>query len=97
MCRFSGSVIWPSASLPAVAPCESCGAPRAFEMQLMSPLMHSMHEAADWAASDNALEGPRPPDSWQWLTVALFGCRRSCNSSQDGISICEEQLVIFNE
>ncbi|KAK9846155.1 hypothetical protein WJX84_001791 [Apatococcus fuscideae] len=95
--QFDSSVLWPSAQDPGMSSCEACGAPRVFEMQLMSPLMHSMHEAADWAACDNEEEVPRPPDSWQWLTIALFTCSKSCRNIQDGSSLVEEQLVLFNE
>ena len=59
--------------------------------------MHSLHEAAGWMSSDDAGEAPRPPDSWQWLTVALFTCSRSCQGSPTEDDLAEEEVVLFNE
>lgn len=39
-------MLWPQAKLPQPSPCQSCGGPRVFELQLMPALSQLVLEAA---------------------------------------------------
>lgn len=47
-CRYchNGPVLWPQSKLPEPSPCQSCGGPRVFELQLMPALSQLVLEAA---------------------------------------------------
>ena len=62
--------VWPSsASRDAPPACESCGAPRSFEMQIMPQTL--AHLPLDTAVD--------------FTTIAVFTCTKSCGSSADGV------------
>ena len=99
---FGGAVLWPAVSRPAPEPCGACGGPRAFELQLMGPLVHFLEEAGEWLR-----EGPQgsqvaaPPPSWCWATVAVYSCAGSCvdASSSPGspYDVAEEWVAVIND
>ena len=39
----------------------------------------------------------RPPDSWEWLTVAVFTCSVSCHAGGGTACFVEEEAVFVNE
>ena len=62
----------------------------------MAPLIHGLHEAAEWLAAEEgggdgggtaaamaAAEMPllHPADSWEWLTVCCYTCGASCEGA----------------
>ena len=95
-----GGMLWPSSSrnVPEPGVCSHCGAARVFEYQLMAPTIAALEESADWlkeeGGEDAAVE--RPPVSWDWVTVAVFGCRRRCFEGSKGV-YREEIVVVCKE
>jgi hypothetical protein len=68
----------------------------------MAPLMHMLTEAGEWLADGSA--GPSRasgfldvPDSWDWLTIAVFSCREGCKAREAHVGVVEETVVIANE
>jgi hypothetical protein len=65
----------------------------------MGPLISMFEEAADWLA-EGSDEGSLPagcvrtPDSWEWLTVAIFTCPHDCAA---GCTLSEAAVAIANE
>eukprot|EP00951_Prasinocladus_malaysianus_P040260 scaffold460069_cov45-Prasinocladus_malaysianus.AAC.1 len=95
---FAGQVMWPTAPIPETPPCEACGQPRVFEMQLMAPLVYYLDEAADWAESSGTDSGliRRPPSSWAWATIAVYVCSKNCPGEvvgADGTHCMSEEWV----
>lgn len=77
--------------------CKVCGSERQYEMQLMSPLLYFLHEAA--ADSSTSL-----PDEWSWLTLIVYTCSNSCcpSTCREKCGGCcwgvaEEAIVIQDE
>lgn len=74
----------------------------------MAPTIHYLEESADWleeeGGSSSSREGAggsvagilRPPASWEWATVAVFSCSRSC-VPEGGSVFVEEQALVENE
>ena len=118
-CSFAGTPLWPDDALPAPQPCDACGAPLVFELQLMAPAIHYLNESADWLleeeeqqdnrseeAAGAAEEGGadadagkvlRPPASWEWATVAVYSCSRSCQPQECAGALVEGQVFVGNE
>lgn len=87
------------AKIDAVEPdnCRLCGSSRKYEMQLMSPLLYFLHEAAD---------GPSTyiPEEWNWMTLILYTCSSSCcpssckhKSSGCSWAVAEEAIIVQDE
>ncbi|KAJ0988346.1 hypothetical protein J5N97_006702 [Dioscorea zingiberensis] len=77
--------------------CRACGSKRQYEMQLMSPLLYFLHEAA--ADSSTSL-----PEEWSWLTLIVYTCSNSCcpstcreKSSNCCWAVAEEAIIIQDE
>ncbi|GAB4818916.1 hypothetical protein N2152v2_005962 [Parachlorella kessleri] len=110
---FGGTPLWPDDALPAPQPCAACGAPLVFELQLMAPAIHYLDESADWlleggkeldsrsdeaaGTADGGCEVLRPPASWEWATVAVYSCSRSCQPQEGAGPFVEEQVFVGNE
>ncbi len=96
-----GELLWPSSSkkVPDAGKCSSCGAPRVFEYQLMAPTIAALEESADWLKDEGLEDGAveRPPVSWDWVTVAVFGCRERCDGGSDVGVYREGKVVVCEE
>jgi len=82
--------LWPSPQPPAPPPaCPACGGPRRAEAQLMSPLLHFFSEGlpAGGAAAAEALQ------EWDWATVLLSTCARSCGGGE-GVAYYAEAVDV---
>lgn len=74
-CRQPGSApLWISSECQpeSVPPCGACGAPRAFEFQVMPQLLNHL--------DIDSLE----QSSIDWGTIAVYTCRASCGARSDG-------------
>lgn len=67
----------------------------------MTPLIPALTEAAEWLAAEEggaaAAASLQPPDSWEWLTVAVFSCSGSCCGSGGEAALIQEEVVLVNE
>ena len=45
----------------------------------------------------NSTRWLRPPESWEWLTVAMFTCSVSCHTGGGAACFLEEEAVTVNE
>lgn len=62
----------------------------------MSPAISYLEESADWLGALGEGGAPlRPPASWDFLTVAVLACERSCRCS--GGCWAEEQVALAAE
>lgn len=60
----------------------------------MAPLIHGLVESAGWLAAEGAAAAlQQPPDSWEWLTAAVFTCERGCG----GGALVDEAVAAANE
>lgn len=102
-------MLWPASEVPAAEPCDSCGAARKCELQVMPALHHAVNEGLSWqqhqqqaigqqrlqpAVEDGSVVNAVSIDSWMWLTVAVFTCSASCTASS---SVFEEVVHLLNE
>lgn len=94
--RFGQHVLWPTKPAPEPRPCEQCGGPRRLELQLMPGLMHALDEGLAWQAEHGAGQGPTI-DDWNWLSIAVFTCAKSCSDGRGGVSVMQEQVDICLE
>ncbi|KAG8044836.1 hypothetical protein GUJ93_ZPchr0814g18764, partial [Zizania palustris] len=79
---YGGKPLLAATNLQESRVCKLCGAPRQYELQLMSPLSYFLHEASD-GSSDYA------PDNWTWLTLVIYTCSKNCCPST-----CVGKLVL---
>lgn len=77
--------------------CRLCGSSRQYELQLMSPLLYFLHEAADGSSADI-------PEEWSWMTLILYTCSNSCcpssckqKSGSCNWAVAEEAIVVQDE
>lgn len=67
----------------------------------MTPLIPALTEAAEWLAAGDpgaaAAASLQPPDSWEWLTVAVFCCSGSCGDSGGEAAVVQEEVILVNE
>jgi len=93
-------MLWPSSSrnVPEPGVCLHCGAARVFEYQLLAPTIAALEESADWLKEEGIEDGTveRPPVSWDWVTVAVFGCQKRCFEDSKGM-YREEKVVVCEE
>ncbi|KAK9111139.1 hypothetical protein Scep_018658 [Stephania cephalantha] len=71
--------------------CQSCGAPRQYEMQLMPPLLYFLHEADDDSSTHTV-------QHWDWMTLIAYTCSKSCFDAaanrRGSWSIIEEAVIV---
>ena len=65
-----------------------CGSQLHFLLQLMSPLIAMIDEAAEWLGEGADVVIPE----WDWQTVAVFTCLAGCRSG-----VCSEQVIVVSE
>lgn len=70
--KYGGNPLLASKSMQNPTPCQHCGAPRHYEMQLMPPLVYFLHEGAK--------KHPKySPDNWNWMTLIIYTCTKNCS------------------
>jgi DNA-binding transcriptional LysR family regulator len=81
-------------------PCPACGADRAWEMALVSPLAALLDEAAAMAAAAGGDGGGGDrggcPAGWEWSAVAVATCVASCGG-EAGVTAVAEHVAVANE
>ncbi|KAI5080001.1 hypothetical protein GOP47_0005480 [Adiantum capillus-veneris] len=70
---FKGKPLWASKDGVEPGVCAQCGGPRVYEMQLMPPLLYYLQQACKDLPST-----AYSPNDWEWLTLVVFTCGRSC-------------------
>ena len=65
----------------------------------MAPTIAALEESADWLKDEGLEDGAveRPPVSWDWVTVAVFGCRERCDGGSDVGVYREGKVVVCEE
>lgn len=96
---FRGATLWPARAAPQAPPCAACGAPRVFEMQAMAPVLAMLSEARDWHVAEGAQAGGLAsfPGAWEWLTVGVWACARSCHVADGDVCYVEEHVAVATE
>ncbi|XP_020695291.1 probable 20S rRNA accumulation protein 4 isoform X2 [Dendrobium catenatum] len=94
---YGGTPLLAKIDLAEPNPCNLCGSPRQFEMQMMPPLLYFLHEAVD-GSSACLLE------KWNWMTLLVYTCSSNCCSnscteqlSNHGWAVAEEAIVIQDD
>lgn len=94
---YGGKPLLAKSELKEPNPCNLCGSPRQYEMQLMPPLLYFLHEASDGLSAFL-------PEEWNWMTLLLYTCSSSCcpSSCTDQRSSCcwavaEEAIIVQDD
>lgn len=66
---YGGSPLLATTNLTKPDECKNCGSSRAYEMQLMSPLLYFLQQADDGSIACSA-------NGWSWLTLIVYTCSR---------------------
>ncbi|KAK9110583.1 hypothetical protein Sjap_018643 [Stephania japonica] len=88
---FGGKPLLAMKELEEPGRCQSCGAPRKYEMQLMPPLLYFLHEADDDGTSTHTVQ------HWDWMTLIAYTCSKSCFDAANrsgSWSILEEAVIV---
>ncbi|WOK96854.1 programmed cell death protein 2-like isoform X1 [Canna indica] len=92
---FGGNPLLATNNLSEPDNCKHCGSSRAYEMQLMSPLLYFLHQAADGSSACST-------DGWSWITLIVYTCSKSCCLVKDKLGSCcwevsEEAIIIQDD
>ncbi|CAG9467004.1 unnamed protein product [Pedinophyceae sp. YPF-701] len=95
-------VLWPSDETRHPGHCAACSAPRTFELQIVSPLIVALSDAADWHVSEGRPSSlvVRPPGSWDWACVVVATCSAGfCagTESRGGWAWSREEVLVLKE
>lgn len=67
----------------------------------MPPLLAYISEAAEWTAQEGQLSAQECANSaletWDWTSVAIFTCEKSCATNENGLNVVIEYVHIFEE
>lgn len=95
--RYGGKPLLATTDLGEPGTCGLCGGSRDYEMQLMSPLLYFLREAAVGSSTCS-------PEDWNWITLLVYTCSKSCSlpspedkSGNDGWTVVEEAALIQND
>lgn len=77
----AGEVLWGGATNQCheVGACEKCGGERVFEMQIMPQLVYYLERVEEGQTIEKIARRLR--DDMDWLTIAVYTCRRSCGAA----------------
>ncbi|KAK8947695.1 hypothetical protein KSP40_PGU011240 [Platanthera guangdongensis] len=64
---YGGNPLLVKSELKEPSPCNLCGSPRQFEMQLMPPLLYFLLEGSDGLSV-------HLPEEWNWMTILVYTC-----------------------
>ncbi|XP_042374098.1 programmed cell death protein 2-like [Zingiber officinale] len=72
--------------------CIHCGSPLVYELQLFSPILYFLQQAANASVACSA-------DGWSWITLIVYTCSRSCFKSKGKLlnpswEIAEEFITV---
>ncbi|KAJ4897239.1 programmed cell death 2 C-terminal domain-containing protein [Raphanus sativus] len=84
---YGGKPLLATEDLKSPEKCRRCDSPMVFEMQLMSPLIYFLHEAV----VDEGLK--QSLDNWDWMTLIVYTCSKSCATSVTGDWIVAEGCI----
>lgn len=105
-CAKSASVLlWPESKVPCPKLCSYCKSPREFAFQIMGPSISALEETYEWSKYNvNNLEDMViPPVSWDWISLAVFGCKIGCHGrdntdhSSSWDTWLEEEIFVAQE
>ncbi|CAM8909529.1 unnamed protein product [Rhodiola kirilowii] len=71
--KCGGKPLLATETVYAPSPCQLCGAPRHYEMQLMPPLVYFLNEGAEMNPKYSI-------DNWNWMTLIVYTCSKNCSS-----------------
>ncbi|CAD7696883.1 unnamed protein product [Ostreobium quekettii] len=94
---FGGEFLNPSNDAIKVPSCSACGSQRHMELQIVPALIFSISEAASWCDGKEALVGSQAAAVWEWATVAVYTCSRSCGGQSGSVSYAEEVAQVCME
>ncbi|KAK8934795.1 hypothetical protein KSP39_PZI015150 [Platanthera zijinensis] len=89
---YGGNPLLVKPELKEPSPCNLCGSPRQFEMQLMPPLLYFLLEGSDGLSV-------RLPEEWNWMTILVYTCSSSCcqGSPANTWAVAEEEIIIQDD
>ncbi|GMH36391.1 hypothetical protein BSKO_04259 [Bryopsis sp. KO-2023] len=98
---FGGEFLCPKVIAGKVPPCQACGSVRIFEMQTMPPLLTYLAEASAWTGQEGNTSTVKTTevalDCWDWISIAVFSCEKSCSTSREGPTFVEECVCLYSE
>ncbi|KAF3792531.1 Programmed cell death protein 2-like [Nymphaea thermarum] len=88
---YGGKPLLASDQLQEPGCCSLCGGPRHYEMQLMPPLLYFLKEGSE------ASGAVCPTEYWNWMTVIVYTCSKSCFLHADLVDHEDEQWIVVEE
>uniref|UniRef100_A0A7N0TRF6 Programmed cell death protein 2 C-terminal domain-containing protein n=1 Tax=Kalanchoe fedtschenkoi TaxID=63787 RepID=A0A7N0TRF6_KALFE len=92
--KYGGKPVSATQTVHEPSPCQLCGAPRLYEMQLMPPLVYFLHEGADESKKYSV-------DNWNWMALIVYTCSKNCcaargevNNMSHGWTVAVEEIEL---